>query len=69
LELYSLCIKNVRFLAVDAVKKNSSKPGEWLLGQDTVNTAPVETLEAYRDLGEAKARLEHDPEESDRMFR
>jgi len=33
---------------------------EALIGPDTVNTAPLETLEAYRDHGEPKARLEQD---------
>jgi transaldolase len=33
---------------------------ESLIGPDTVNTAPVETLDAYRDHGEPKARLEKD---------
>jgi len=33
---------------------------EALIGPDTVNTAPPETLDAYRDHGEPKARLEHD---------
>lgn len=31
-----------------------------LIGPDTVNTAPLETLDAYRDHGEPKARLEQD---------
>jgi transaldolase len=31
---------------------------EALIGADTVNTAPPETLDAYRDHGEPKARLE-----------
>jgi transaldolase len=31
---------------------------EALIGPDTVNTAPLETLDAYRDHGEPKARLE-----------
>lgn len=31
---------------------------EALIGPDTVNTAPVETLEAYRDHGKPEARLE-----------
>jgi transaldolase len=38
---------------------------EALIGADTVNTIPVETLDAYRDHGEPKARLEQDAEESD----
>jgi transaldolase len=33
-----------------------------LIGPDTVNTAPLETLDAYRDHGNPKARLEHDVE-------
>jgi len=33
---------------------------EALIGPDTVNTAPMETLDAYRDHGEPKARLEQD---------
>ena len=35
---------------------------EALIGTDTVDTAPVETLDAYRDHGEPKARLEQDAE-------
>ncbi len=31
-----------------------------LIGPDTVNTVPVETLEAYRDHGDPQARLEQD---------
>ena len=37
---------------------------EALIGPDTVNTAPMETLDAYRDHGDPKARLEHDIEEA-----
>lgn len=33
---------------------------ESLIGRDTVNTVPVETLNAYRDHGEPKARLEQE---------
>jgi transaldolase len=33
---------------------------EELIGPDTVNTVPVETLNAFRDHGEAKTRLEHE---------
>jgi transaldolase len=33
---------------------------ESLIGPDTVNTVPVETLDAYRDHGDPKARLEQD---------
>jgi len=35
---------------------------ESLIGPDTVNTVPVETLDAYRDHGEPQARLEQDVE-------
>jgi transaldolase len=37
---------------------------ESLIGQDTVNTVPVETLEAYRDHGDPKVRLEQDVEQA-----
>ncbi len=37
---------------------------EALIGPDTVNTVPLETLEAYRDHGEPKVRLEQDIEEA-----
>jgi transaldolase len=37
---------------------------ESLIGPDTVNTAPLETLDAYRDHGDPNARLEHDVEEA-----
>ncbi len=33
---------------------------EALIGPNTVNTAPLETLDAYRDHGEPEARLEQD---------
>ena len=35
---------------------------EALIGPDTVNTVPVETLDDYRDHGDPKARLEQDAE-------
>jgi transaldolase len=37
---------------------------EALIGPDTVDTAPLETLDAYRDHGEPKARLEQDVKEA-----
>jgi transaldolase len=37
---------------------------EALIGPETVNTAPLETLNAYRDHGEPKARLEEDVKEA-----
>ena len=37
---------------------------EALIGPDTVNTAPLATLDAYRDHGDPKARLELDVEEA-----
>jgi len=42
---------------------------EALIGPDTVNTAPVETLDAYRDHGEPKARLEQDVKEAHWVLR
>jgi transaldolase len=41
---------------------------EALIGPDTVNTAPLETLDAYRDHGEPKARLEQDVKEARRVL-
>ncbi len=37
---------------------------EALIGPNTVDTAPLETLDAYRDHGEPKARLEQDVKEA-----
>ena len=37
---------------------------EALIGPDTVNTVPLTTLDAYRNHGDPKARLEHDVEEA-----
>jgi transaldolase len=37
---------------------------EALIGADTVDTAPLETLDAYRGHGEPKARLEQDVKEA-----
>jgi len=37
---------------------------EALIGSDTVNTAPLETLDTYRDHGDPKARLEQDVTEA-----
>jgi transaldolase len=41
---------------------------EALIGPDTVNTAPPETLDAYRDHGAPQARLEQDLEEARRVL-
>src|SRR5664280_448296 len=41
---------------------------EALIGPDTVDTAPLETLDAYRDHGKPKARLEQDVEEARRLL-
>lgn len=37
---------------------------EALIGPDTVNTAPLETIDAYRNHGEPKARIEQDVKEA-----
>jgi transaldolase len=37
---------------------------EALIGPETVNTAPLETIDAYRDHGAPKARLELDVREA-----
>jgi len=41
---------------------------EALIGPDTVNTVPPETLDAYRDHGEPKARLEQDVKEASQVL-
>jgi transaldolase len=41
---------------------------EELLGPDTVNTMPEETIAAYQDHGQPSARLEHDLEGAKRVF-
>ena len=41
---------------------------EALIGVDTVNTIPVETLDAYRDHGDPKARIEEDVEQAERLL-
>jgi transaldolase len=38
---------------------------ESLIGPDTVNTVPLETIDAYRDHGDPKSRLEQDAKEAD----
>lgn len=37
---------------------------ESLIGPDTVNTAPLETIDAYRDHGDPKSRIEQDVKEA-----
>ena len=41
---------------------------EALIGPDTINTIPLETLAAYRDHGNPALRLEEDPEEARRVL-
>ena len=41
---------------------------EALIGADTVNTAPPKTLDAYRDHGKPKARLDQDIEEAESVL-
>ncbi len=41
---------------------------ESLIGRDTVNTVPVETLDDYRDHGEPRARIEQDIEKAGWML-
>ena len=41
---------------------------EALIGADTVNTVPVETLDAYRDHGDPQARIEQDVFEAARVL-
>jgi transaldolase/transaldolase/glucose-6-phosphate isomerase len=41
---------------------------EALIGPETVNTIPLETLEAYRDHGQPEIRLEQDLDKADQIF-
>jgi len=41
---------------------------EALIGQNTVNTAPLETIDAYRDHGKPEARLEQGIDEASRVL-
>ncbi len=41
---------------------------EALIGADTVNTVPLETLAAYRDHGDPKVRIEEDVEQAGRLL-
>lgn len=54
-----------RLLWASTSSKNPAFPDtkyiDALIGPDTVNTVPMETLEAFRDHGRAAARLEDDP--------
>jgi transaldolase len=47
---------------------NDVKYVEALIGANTVNTIPVETLAAYRDHGNPKARIEEDVEQAERLL-
>ncbi|MFA6091501.1 MAG: transaldolase [Elusimicrobiota bacterium] len=61
-----------RLLWASTGTKNSDysdvKYVEEIIGPDTINTVPLETLEAYRDHGEPKARLEQDFQEACRVL-
>ena len=41
---------------------------ESLIGLDTINTIPVETMDAYRDHGKPEARIEREAENSRRLL-
>jgi transaldolase len=47
---------------------NDTKYIEALIGPDTINTIPLETLEAYRDHGDPASRLESDLEKASWVF-
>jgi transaldolase len=67
-KLADLGARDQRLLWASTSTKNPDysdvKYVESLIGSDTVNTAPPETIAAYRDHGEPKARLEQDVEEA-----
>jgi transaldolase len=61
-----------RLLWASTSTKNPSysdiKYVEPLIGPETVNTMPIETVEAYRDHGDPACRLEEDAAEADRSL-
>ncbi len=61
-----------RLLWASTGTKNPDYPDvkyvEALIGPETVNTLPMETLDAYRDHGVPKARLEEDVQEARRVL-
>jgi len=68
-KLATLGARTQRLLWASTGTKNQDygdvKYVEALIGSDTVNTVPVETLNAFRDHGKAKARLEQNVPEAD----
>lgn len=65
--------KPQRVLWASTSTKNPEYPDlkyvEPLIGPETINTMPPETLEAYRDHGRPEPRLEQGMEEAERMLR
>lgn len=61
-----------RLLWASTSTKNPEYPDvkyvEALIGPKTVNTVPVETLDAYRDHGDPKTRLENDLEQAGKVL-
>jgi transaldolase len=61
-----------RVLWASTSTKNPSYPDtlyvEELIGRDTVNTMPLETVEAYQDHGDPEPRLESDLEQAHELF-
>ena len=60
------CVQRLLWASTSTKNPDESdvKYVEALIGPDTVNTVPLATLDAYRDHGNPKARLEHDVEEA-----
>lgn len=63
-KLQAMGAKPQRLLWASTATKDPSFPDvkyvEALIGKDTINTVPTETLEAYRDHGQPENRLEQD---------
>ncbi|MBP2667011.1 MAG: transaldolase [Firmicutes bacterium] len=62
LAMQGACVQRLLWASTGAKDPDYSdvKYIEALIGPDTINTIPVETLDAYRDHGDPKARLEQD---------
>ncbi len=71
-KLASLGARTQRLLWASTSTKNPNysdvKYIEALIGADTVNTIPIETLDDYLDQGDPKSRIEHEPAEAGQIL-
>ncbi|WP_029276542.1 transaldolase [Pedobacter borealis] len=71
-KLQAMGAKPQRLLWASTATKDPSFPDtkyiEALIGKDTINTVPTETLEAYRDHGRPENRLERDIDKAEQVL-